>query len=158
MADPTLERLRDQLGWYDKAAGRSQRSFRIVKLVQLVAAASVSVAAVAGAGAVVSALIGAVILILEGVQALFGWQQNWVNYRNTAEALKSEQHLFAAHAGPYASSTNPARLLAERVEGLLSTERSGWVVEQLPPGASQAPPAANGQPAEPLAGEVQPQR
>jgi hypothetical protein len=129
----------------------------VVKIIQLVAAASVSVAAVAGAGAVLSALIGAVILILEGVQALFGWQQNWVNYRNTAEALKSEQHLFAAEAGPYVRSTSPARLLAERVEGLLSTERSGWVVAQLPPGGSQAAPAGNGRPAEPLPGEAQPQ-
>jgi hypothetical protein len=54
----------------------------------------VPVAAAASASGVVIAVLGALILILEGVQALFGWQQNWVNYRNNAEALQSEQHLF----------------------------------------------------------------
>jgi Protein of unknown function (DUF4231) len=136
MTEGTLARLEDQYRYYDKTASRSQRNFRAVKILQLIVAASVTVAAAAGAGAVVTALIGATILVLEGVQALFGWQQNWVNYRNTAEALKTEQSLFEATAGPYARASNPGRLLAERVEALLSTERSGWVAAQLPPGAA----------------------
>ena len=100
MADPTLTRLEDQLGYYERTASRSQKSFRVVKVVQLIVAAAVPVTATAGASAVVTASIGGLILVLEGVQALFGWQQNWVNYRNTAEALKSVQHLYQAHAIP----------------------------------------------------------
>jgi hypothetical protein len=138
MSERTLARLEDQYRYYDKTASRSQRNFRAVKILQLIVAASVTVVAAAGAGAVVTALIGATILVLEGVQALFGWQQNWVNYRSTAEALKTEQSLFEANAGPYARASNPGRLLAERVEALLSTERTGWVAAQLPPGAAPA--------------------
>jgi hypothetical protein len=136
--DPTLRRLHAQLGYYEGAAGRSQRNFRVTKIAQLTVAAAVSVSAAAHAGAVFTAVLGALILILEGVQALFGWQQNWVNYRNNAETLQSEQHLFQASAGPYADATAPKQLLAERVEGLLSSERSGWVQRQLPPGKGGA--------------------
>jgi hypothetical protein len=132
--DPTLARVRDQLAYYERTAGSSQRNFRLVKIAQLIVSAAVPVAAAASASGVVIAVLGALILILEGVQALFGWQQNWVNYRNNAEALQSEQHLFEAKAGPYAKTDAPKRLLAERVEQLLSTERSGWVAAQLPPG------------------------
>lgn len=136
--DPTLTRIEDQLGYYERTAARSQKNFRTVKVAQLTVAAAVPVAAAAGASAVLIAVLGALILILEGVQALFNWQQNWVTYRHTAEALRSEQHLFAAVAGPYADSKNPERLLAERVEGLLSSEHSGWVAAQLPPGRDGA--------------------
>src|SRR3954466_11152167 len=132
--DPTLARIDDQLKYYEATAKRSQKSFRIVKIAQLTVAAAVPVAAAAHAGAVITAALGAFILILEGVQALFGWQQNWVSYRRTAEALQSERHLYAATAGPYSRSGNPKRLLAERVEGLLSAENQGWVAAQLPPG------------------------
>ncbi|HEY6886134.1 MAG TPA: DUF4231 domain-containing protein [Solirubrobacter sp.] len=137
-ADATLQRLHSQLDYYERAAGRSQRNFRVTKIAQLVVAAAVPVAAAGHAGAVFTAILGALILILEGVQALFGWQQNWVNYRNNAEALQSEQHLFQAGAGPYAGAPAPKQLLAERVEGLLSSERSGWVQRQLPPGKGGA--------------------
>jgi Protein of unknown function (DUF4231) len=132
--DPTLARVHDQLAYYEKAAGRSQKHFRTVKIGQLIVSAAVPVAAAAHASGVVIAVLGALILILEGVQALFGWQQNWVSYRNSAEALQSEQHLYEAAAGPYAEADTPRRLLAERVEGLLSTERSGWAAAQLSSG------------------------
>ena len=75
MTDRTLERLEDQYRWYDATAGRSQRNFRALKIVQLIVAAAVPVAAAAKAGVVATALIGTTILVLEGVQALFGWQQ-----------------------------------------------------------------------------------
>jgi hypothetical protein len=140
MSEPTLARVKDQLDYYDKTAKRSQTSFRVVKVCQLLAAASIPVAAAADASTVVMASIGALILILEGIQALFAWQQNWMNYRKTAEALHGEQHLFQASAGPYSRTPNPQRLFAERVEALLSSERSVWVATQIPPGSSQSAP------------------
>ncbi len=144
MSDATLARVKDQLKYYDRTAKRSQASYRVIKICQLLAAAAVPVAAAADAGVVVMASIGALILILEGVQALFGWQQNWINYRNTAEALHGEQHLFEALAGPYSHTQHPKRLFAERVEALLSSERSVWVSTQTPPSGTQPGTSANG--------------
>lgn len=36
--DVTLERLDDQIGWYDRKSSHNQRWFKIVKVVQLAAA------------------------------------------------------------------------------------------------------------------------
>jgi Protein of unknown function (DUF4231) len=47
----------------------------------------------------------------------FQFQQNWLAYRGTAEALKHEQFLSLAAAGPYADAERADALLAERVEG-----------------------------------------
>ena len=56
----------------------------------------------------IPAALGALIVVLEGVQQLNQYQQNWSAYRSTCEALKHEKYLFLAHAGPYAGSEDRA--------------------------------------------------
>ena len=70
---------------------------------------------------------GALIVVLEGLQQLQQYQQNWTTYRSTCERLKHEKFLFLARAGPYAAAPDPEPLLAERVEGLVSQEHAAWV-------------------------------
>ena len=72
-----------------------------------------------------TAVLAAVVVVLEGIQQLFQWQTNWVLYRSTAEALKHEKFLFLSCAGPYATADR-LRVLAERVEGLVSQEHAKW--------------------------------
>ena len=42
------------------------------------------------------------------------------------ERLKHEKFLFTAGAGPYKAAVDPERLLAERVESLVSQEHAAW--------------------------------
>ena len=122
---PAWERLEDQLGWYDRKSMQAQSAYRRVKLVELVVAAGVPVVAALRAPAALTAGLASVVVVLEGVQQLYQWQTNWVLYRSTAEALKHERSLYLAHAGPYADSGRE-RVLAERVEGLVSQEHAKW--------------------------------
>jgi hypothetical protein len=75
----------------------------------------------------VGAALGAIVL-LEGLQVLNKWQENWILYRATCEGLRNEQHLFAEKAGPYAGLKPDAahRLLAERTSSLVMAEHSKW--------------------------------
>jgi hypothetical protein len=124
---PALGRLEDQLGWYERSAARSQRSYRLLKLIQLVLAAAIPVAAAAGADSILLGVLGGIVVVGEGVQQLFHFQENWISYRTTAEALKQEKFLYAAQAGPYRQPDGaPGVVLAERVETLLAGERAGW--------------------------------
>jgi hypothetical protein len=125
--DVTLERLNDQIGWYDRKSAQSQRWFKTIKAVQLTAAAAVPVVAAIGVRAAVPAALGAAVVVLEGLQQLNQYQQNWTAYRSTSEALKHEKYLFLALAGPYAGSSSPLPLLADRIEGLISQEHAKWV-------------------------------
>jgi 4-hydroxy-3-methylbut-2-enyl diphosphate reductase IspH len=126
-ADVTLERLDDQIRWYDRKSRHNQRWFKIVKVVQLTAAAAVPVVVAIGVRAAVPAALGASVVVLEGLQQLNQYQQNWTTYRSTAEALKHEKYLFLALAGPYAGASAPSQLLADRIEGLISQEHAKWV-------------------------------
>jgi Protein of unknown function (DUF4231) len=66
-----------------------------------------------------------VIVVLEGAQHLYQFQEHWITYRSTAEALKHERYLYLARAGPYVGE-NRNRQLAERIEGLTSQEHAKW--------------------------------
>ena len=129
-ASPAWARLEDQITWYNTKSQTNQRWFKWLKLCQIVAAAAIPVAAAESAPAWLISGTGALILVLEGVQQLQQYQQNWTNYRSTAERLKHEKFLFLAHAGPYAAAANPEALLAERVEGLVSQEHAAWATHQ----------------------------
>lgn len=119
------ERLEDQLHWYDAKSAECQRSFKRTKLVQLVLSAAVPVLALVDVPAPLTASVAAVVVVLEGAQQLNQWQANWILYRATAESLKHERFLYLAHAGPYRDG-DPDRVLAERVEGLVSQEHAKW--------------------------------
>jgi hypothetical protein len=85
------------------------------------------VVAAIGVRAAVPAALGASVVVLEGLQQLNQYQQNWTTYRSTAEALKHEKYLFLALAGPYAGAASSSKLLADRIEGLISQEHAKWV-------------------------------
>jgi hypothetical protein len=113
-------RLDDQLAWYER---RERRNQRVVLPAQGRAdrhRRRHSVAAGTGASAWITGSLGATIVVLEGVQQLFQFQQNWIRYRATTESLKHEKYLFLSRAGPYTDPTSTDAVLAERVEGLVT--------------------------------------
>jgi Protein of unknown function (DUF4231) len=126
---PAWARLEDQLSWYDRGAITNKRRYRGIKVLQLLTAAGVPVAAALSATGWVTAGLGGLILVLEGLQQLGQYHDTWISYRGTSERLKSEKFLFLSRAGPYARP-NRERLLAERVEDLVSQEHVKWVVTQ----------------------------
>ena len=132
--DQTLERLDDQIRWYDIHSGRQRRAFYSLKVVTVVAAATIPLsAAILPNGywnPIVTSSLGALIVVIEGMQQLFQLQTNWILYRSTCESLKREKYLYLGNAGPYAAAQNSHALLAERVESLISKELAGWTTSQ----------------------------
>lgn len=124
--DVTFERLEDQIAWYDSKSALNQRRFKWVKAAQMIAAAAVSVVAAFDGPSYIPAILGALVVVLEGFQQLNQYQQNWITYRSTCEALKHEKYLFLAKAGPYSADTDARAVLAERIEGLISQEHAKW--------------------------------
>jgi hypothetical protein len=131
---PAWLRLNDQLDWYDKKSGENQRRYKQIKVAQLILAGSIPVFALVGAtwGRWVTAILGASVAILEGLQQLGQYNNLWASYRATAEQLKHEKYLFLAKSGPYygLNEEDALRLLAERVEERVSTEHAKWVSER----------------------------
>lgn len=132
-SDVALERLEDQITWYDRNANYNEHMFKRLRIATIVVSSSIPLCAAFVKYAVITGSLGALIALFEGLQQLNQYHQNWITYRSTAEALKHEKYLFLSMAGSYASSENPRTLLAERVESLVSQEHSKWTAasEQL---------------------------
>ena len=128
--DPILARLDDQLGWYSKKSRAARTAFKRIKFIEIVAAAVIPFITGQQQWPYVNYIVGGLgvlITVLEGVLHLNQYQENWTNYRNTAESLKHEKFLFLAKAGPYTNAVDPRVALAERVEALISQENTQWV-------------------------------
>lgn len=125
--NPTMERLEDQIGWYDRKSTENQQWFKKLKIAGIVAAAVIPFAAGYGTPAFFTGALGVFIVVIEGLQSLNQYQQNWITYRSTCEELKHEKYLWLGKAGPYVNTENADTLLAERVESLISREHAKWV-------------------------------
>jgi hypothetical protein len=138
--DPTWTRLEDQIEWYDFRGAEAQRAYKRLKVIQVVMAAFIPFLAgfqdnlasllepqFALLPAVAIALLGVAVVVVEGLEHLNQYHQNWLGYRATCEALKHEKFLFLADAGPYGDTEDKRAHLAERIEELIGKEHAQWV-------------------------------
>jgi hypothetical protein len=130
--DPIMERLEDQIAWYDGKSIVNQRSFKRIKIVEICSAALIPLLAALNPPYAlwVTGGLGAAITVLEGMLQLNQYQQNWIAYRSTCESLKHEKFVYLGKASPYASAKDAHALLAERIESLVSQEHAKWASTQ----------------------------
>lgn len=126
-ADPVWERLEDQIRWYDRNSRKNQRWYRRLKLLELLVAASLPVISGLTGLLLVIGILSASIVVLEGAQHLYRFQEQWITYRSTCEGLRHERYLYQAGAGHYRDAADPRGLLAERIERLASEEQLKWL-------------------------------
>jgi uncharacterized protein DUF4231 len=126
VSDPILSRVDEQIGWYSRSSSKHRRSYQSLKLVTIVSAGAIPVLALLGGSALATAILGSVILGIEGIQQLFQNQRQWIAYRLAAEDLKRERSLFMAHAGPYRTAKDARARYVERTEARIAVESGGW--------------------------------
>jgi hypothetical protein len=138
--DPTWTRLEDQIAWYERSGDVAQRAYTRLKVLQVVLVALIpflagfqdNLAAMLDPNwallpAISIALVGVAVVVLEGLQHLNQYHQNWLSYRSTSEALKHEEFLFLADAGAYGDTEDKRAHLAERIEELIGKEHAQWM-------------------------------
>jgi len=137
--DPTWDRMEDQIGWYDRKSIQYQKTYKRIKVVEIIAAAAIpflSALNISQEGlnghrvSLIIGILGITITILEGIVQLNQYQQNWIAYRSACEALKHEKFTYLAGAAPYHDAPDRHALLAERVESLISQEHAKWASVQ----------------------------
>lgn len=122
-------RLDDQINWYDKKSQTNQKLFKRLKISEIIIAGIIPF--LAGIGSIIpyhSLIIGAlgvIIALLVGLSSLYKFQENWIEYRTTAETLKHEKYLFLAKCTPY-DRDDSFQTLVQRIESIISKENSQW--------------------------------
>jgi hypothetical protein len=128
--DSGYPRLEAQIRWYDAKSQSAQAWYKRVKFVEFACGALVPF--MATIDGYVTAVLGGVVIVLEGLQHLNQWQHNWITYRSTCEALRHEKYSYIGGSGVYDGLDQAAakKMLVERVESLISTEHAKWTSRQ----------------------------
>ena len=75
----------------------------------------------------VAALLGAVVVILAGLRAVFHWQDNYLRFSGAREAVEAERRLYHTSAVPYEDAATRDQILAAAVSKIEQEEMAGWV-------------------------------
>lgn len=139
-SDPIMERLEDQIDWYDRKSITNQNYFKRIKMLEILAAAIIPFLSAFTFSRMVwvTGGLGVLITVLEAMLHLNQYQQNWIAYRSTCESLKHEKYVYLGKAAPYAGTPDPHALLAERIESLVSQEHAKWASVQQQEPTSQS--------------------
>jgi hypothetical protein len=134
------ERYEPELSWYETRSARNKRIYYWVQSTVIVVAAvtpALAGTALANEGNHVWAIwltMACSLLVAIGTALLkaFKYQENWLNYRTTAETLKKERVLHDTETGDYVGLdvVNRRALFVERVEAVISRESTLWLTTQ----------------------------
>lgn len=128
-------RYEPAVAWYDSKALHNQQMYR---RVQWVLAASIFLTPVfIGFGFLVPheyrwfkmlpLTTSGIVAAASALQGWFKFEQLWLNYRATCEALRREVHLYDAGIGDYASPAPfPEKAFVTKVEALIAREADQW--------------------------------
>ena len=131
-----MNRLEDQIRYHENKSSKSQRLYKRIKSTVIVAAALIPFLAalhlpennpaIRISLGVLTAVMGVLITILEGILQLNQYQQLWITSRSAAETMNHEKFLYLAKAGDYSTAKDPVGLLAERIEAIGTQENVKW--------------------------------
>ena len=128
--DYLKDRVDDQIDWYDRRSQSNQKWYKWLRLIEIIAAASIPfVAGYMSDSAlwpkVIAGSLGLIVAIITAIVGLYNFQEHWVEYRTTCESLKHEKFLYLTKTEPY-NIEEPFPLFVKRVESLISTENTKW--------------------------------
>ncbi|MFM2158639.1 MAG: hypothetical protein RLZZ124_1113 [Cyanobacteriota bacterium] len=125
------QRFNEQLSWLSKASRSNKQAFLRLRLLEILLGSSITVfspfAADLPLGSLLIALAGGGVVISGSVLALNRHQENWLRYRNLAEALKREKFLYLTAAPPYGDQAKAFHRFVSRAEALMGQESAVWL-------------------------------
>ena len=127
------QRLDDQQTWYAGKSAWNQTWYKRLRMVEVVLAAGIPfVSSLIGkfpdspnVVPIIVSMIAFLIAATSALLALYRFQDNWLQYRSTAEQLKREKFLFLTKNHPY-DGEDAFHVLVDNVERILGVENSTW--------------------------------
>jgi hypothetical protein len=127
------QRVDDQIQWHDATSGWNQRWYKRVQIATILLAALVPFVAVFEAVPsapswlykCVVGLLGVAAAVAAGIAGVYRFQERWIDYRMTAETLRSEKFRFETRVAPYDGGDSFSKFV-ENVEAILAGQNERW--------------------------------
>jgi len=128
------DRIEAQIKWHTDKAAWNKTKYYLAEIITLGAGALIPVINVfdvlsnPGLIRILSASLAALAVFSSGTSKLYKFQENWLNFRALAEALRREKELYFYQVGDYESQMERRqKLLVERIENMLASATSQYV-------------------------------
>jgi hypothetical protein len=123
-------RLDEQIHWYSAKSRSNQIWFRVLRLLEITFASTSpflvsQITADTPTLKIIVGSMGVCVAVIAGIVSLYRFQENWIEYRSTAESLKHEKFLFLTKSPPYAGE-NSFHAFVSNAESLISKENAAW--------------------------------
>ena len=133
--DYLSQRIDDQINWYSKKSAFNKKRYQFIKALVIIISACIPVLAIVITGKdeilkIAVGIAGVLIVVLEGILALYKYKDIWLKYRMTSENLNREKLLYLTGSGPY-KANKTLQTFVERAETLMSEENQTWLNDQL---------------------------
>lgn len=124
------ERFEPKYEFFEFQARRHRRYYLRIRMAEIVFAALIplKVAFIPHETILFKVLVGGfavLVTILSGMLLLNRYQEKWITFRATADALQREKYLFLTRRGEY-HHRNAEGIFVEQVEAILNNEEKQW--------------------------------
>ena len=143
------EHLEEQRQWYSKNASKNKAWSRFLGAAILTAGALTTAVQIADPSAtvqIITAVLGLIIVLSEGLERLCGFGDCWLGYRKASEAMKREYRLYINNTGGYDTEPDEQqafRSFVEQVESIIAEENMHfWKRREAKEVAAKPPQAA----------------
>lgn len=125
------KRLDPQIKWYDNKSIKAQKTYKRLQVIEIVTASSIPILAGYSVSnnwiALLTAVCGSVIAIIESISKLNRYHENWIEYRSTCELLIYQKHLFLTESFPYNENDETLEnIFVKNIENIISAENNKW--------------------------------
>ena len=134
--DYMIHRVENQISWYGSKSARNKKLYQVSSIGIIIFSAmipfltgletSLTLFGYKFTSTAAAGLLGALTASLTGIAAMMKFQDKWITYRVTCEALEREKILFQTATAPYQAGPKSYHLFISNVERILAQENSGW--------------------------------
>jgi hypothetical protein len=123
-------RYKGLVSFYDDRAQRNKRWHRVCSVFIIVVSGTLAPLISTGIllkHSMVGGFLSASIVMATALTSHFQFNENWLNYRRTWDALQREPYLRDARIGDYENASDRNAVFVERVEAVSSEEGKEWL-------------------------------
>lgn len=121
---------RSQFAYFSRGARLNRIAYQASKIAAIIVAAAVTICAALSVTAWVTASLGGIVVVIQGLQQLFQWQMNWITARQSSETMRQHGLAYAAGMAPYDGPDRRERL-SELMRDVALAENRTWAGRML---------------------------
>ena len=114
--------------WYKSHAIRSRRSYRAAEIAVLIMSGAIPLAvAIRPGNTALTAVLGASVAVISGLDSVFHWRDNYLRYSQAREAVEAERRRYRVAEGKYKRLETRDKMLVLEVTKIEQDEIGRWL-------------------------------